>query len=784
MIDGDERFRTIVEHAAFGIGLVAIDGTIQHANPRLCELLGYSAEELVGMTIADITHPDDIESDLAMFAELIGGSRKGYQMEKRYRGAGGRLLWARLSTSVVYRADGSAEYVIGMVEDLTEFRQLTHAMSERVKELNALRVLSRRLLRANSGTLQQLLQDVADLLPPAFQFPEITTARVRFGALEATCGGFDSRRATLSTSWGAKDGTPGSIDVQYVINAPDSDEGPFLAEERALIDSVADLMRVATIGMREARERDLAEQALRSSEDRLQFALEAARMGTIEWDLTTERAHISEVTRQIFDFAKGVTTVTAPAFRARIHPEHRESVAAAFRAELAGGPSREHEYRLQMSDGSSRWVAVRARVFFDEAGVAIRRVGFITDVTSRHVLQEQFRQAQKMEAVGRLAGGVAHDFNNLLTVIGAAAEFVHFETKPDTQMYTDVQDILDAVKRAHALTTQLLTFSRRQVVRLKHLDLSELVRGTDSMLRRLLGADVTLSLSLGEEPVNILADAGQIEQVIMNLVVNARDAIQKSGVISIGTARVNVDEDIASLRPELELGDYAVLTVTDTGVGMDDATLDRVFEPFFTTKEAGKGTGLGLATVFGIVKQAGGHVFVYSEQGLGTTFRIYLPTDHKAGVARESASAAPAPSIGGHETILLVEDELHVRFLARRMLVESGYHVLEAGTCDEAAEVARKHEGTIHLLLSDVVLPGKNGRDVAEQVQSSRDNVKVLFMSGYTADALLHHKITEAGTPFLEKPFTRTALVRAVRLALDESQCVSYAVAPVARALY
>lgn len=767
MIAGDERFRAIVQHAALGIGLVSLEGVILHANPRFSEFLGIPAEQLAGMSLADFTHPDDVIADLTKFYELIRGEREEYQMEKRYLRADGQTVWGRLSTSLARRGDGSVEYVIGVVEDITENRQLKHAIGERVKELNAMRALSKRLLRASRGTVQELLQDVADLMPPAFQFPEITAARVRLGGLEAVSGPFHDEHATLTTAWCAPNDNAGSIEVQYTSASPDSDEGPFLAEERALIDSVAELLRVATLGLREAAERESAEQALRSSEDRLQFSLEAARMGTIEWDLINEQVHISDVTRQIFDFAEGTTTVTVAGFRTHIHPDYRDLVQRAFRADLAGAPSKELEYRLQRPDGSNCWVVVRARVFFDEEGTPVRRIGVIVDVTSRHLLQEQFRHAQKMEAVGRLAGGVAHDFNNLLTVISAAADFVHFETEPGSQMQKDTQDIMDAVKRAHALTTQLLTFSRRQVVRPRNIDLNELVRGTDSMLRRLIGADVTLSLSIADEPVRVVADVGQIEQVVMNLVVNARDAITGPGLVSIGTGHVVVDADIAKLRPELEPGEYAVITVTDTGVGMDDATLERIFEPFFTTKEAGKGTGLGLATVFGIVKQAGGHVFVYSEPGLGTTFRVCLPYNDSSAVTKERQRSGSVPSVGGSETILLVEDEPHVRLLARRILAESGYSVLEAGSGHEALIAATLHDGPIHLLISDVVLPGMNGPDIADQLHQARPSMKVLYMSGYTPDALLHHRITEAGTPFIEKPFTRIGIAAAVRAALD-----------------
>lgn len=767
LISGDERFRIIVQHAAVGIGLVSPEGVILHANPRLSAMLGFSAEELAGMSIADITHPDDVATDMDKFAELVAGVRSAYAMDKRYHCKDGSLLWGRLSTSLVRKPDGSIEYILGMVEDITELRRLNHDVGERVKELNAMRALSKRLLRAADGDLPTLLQDVANLLPPAFQFSEITVAKVRLGEHTASCGTLDSHYETLRTEWRGANDCAGCIEIQYTGYAPPASEGPFLAEERALIDSIADLLQVASAGLREAAERSAAERALKSSEAQLQIALQAAHMGTIDWDLSVQVAHISEVTRQIFDFPEGTTSVSVPEIRARIHPDFREAVQRAVREEIEGAASKDMEYRLQLPNGVSRWVVVRARVFYNDDGAPVRRVGVIVDVTGRHQLEEQLRHAQKMEAVGRLAGGVAHDFNNLLTVISAAADFVYFETKPDTQMRQDVQDILNTVKRAHKLTSQLLTFSRRQVVRPTQLDLNELVRGTDSMLRRLLGADVTLKLSLSQDDVRVHADAGQLEQVVMNLVVNARDAIVGSGMISLGTGRAIVDEELAKIRPELAPGDYAVLTITDSGVGMDDATLERIFEPFFTTKEANKGTGLGLATVFGIVKQAGGHIFVYSELGLGTTFRIYLPFTDAGITARDRTRSGSSPTVGGSETILLVEDELNMRLFATRILTDSGYEVIEASNGNEALIASALHQGPIHLLLSDVVMPGINGPDLADRLQQSRPDMKMMFMSGYTSDALLHHRLTTSDTPFLEKPFSRTDLAAAVRGALD-----------------
>jgi PAS domain S-box-containing protein len=389
-----------------------------------------------------------------------------------------------------------------------------------------------------------------------------------------------------------------------------------------------------------------------------------------------------------------------------------------------------------------------------------------TDITERKQLEVQLLQSQKMEAVGRLAGGVAHDFNNLLTVIGGCAEFLTIDRDEPDPVWQDAMQIKRAAERGAALTRQLLTFSRSQVVRPRRVDINALVQDAEKMFRRLLGEDVALQLSLSERQPWAYIDPGQLEQALVNLAVNARDAMPRGGRLGIGTAHSTFDASDAAVRPGLTAGDYVVLTVSDTGIGMSPAIQSRIFEPFFTTKEAGKGTGLGLATVFGIINQAGGHIVVYSEPGVGTTFRIFLPS---AGEESEDVLATPVagPSAGGTETVLLVEDEPIVRQLANRALADRGFTVLEADCAVRALEVAAEHGGEIHVVVTDVVMPGQNGRELVEELQRRYPGIKALFMSGYTADVLLHHQVADHSAPFIEKPFTVEGLVGAIRSVLD-----------------
>jgi hypothetical protein len=382
--------------------------------------------------------------------------------------------------------------------------------------------------------------------------------------------------------------------------------------------------------------------------------------------------------------------------------------------------------------------------------------------------EEQLRQAQKMEAVGKLAGGIAHDFNNLVTVINGHTALSMRRLGEDNPLYRKLEVIKEAGDRAASLTRQLLAFSRKQILQPKVLDLNHVIFETNKILQRLIGEDIDLLIGLMPDLGKVKADPGQIEQVLMNISVNARDAMPKGGKLTIETANVDIDEGYASRHLSISPGRYIMLAVSDTGCGMDAQTQARIFEPFFTTKEVGKGTGLGLSTVYGIVKQSGGSIWVYSEVGRGTTFKIYLPcVDSPAEEFKLSTAETKAQP--GNETVLLVEDEEMVREMTREILQESGYLVIEAKHGHEALLVAEQHPGPIHLMLSDVVMPQMSGRELAEQLSPIRREMKVLYMSGYTDDAIVHHGVLDEGMAFIEKPFTPNALARKLREVLNES---------------
>jgi len=452
----------------------------------------------------------------------------------------------------------------------------------------------------------------------------------------------------------------------------------------------------------------------------------------------------------------------------QIHTDDRPVVEQAAKEALTGGAGRRIEYRMRRKDGTWCYLESTASAILDDAGKVEKLVIVNRDISRRRQLEDQFHQAQKMEAVGRLSGGVAHDFNNLLGVIIGYSEVLQERLEQTHPLRGSVDEILKAGRRAASLTRQLLAFSRLQVLDPKVLDLNAVVSDMEKMLRRLIQENIELTTRLDPAAGRVKADQGQIEQIIMNLAVNSRDAMPQGGKLTISTANAELDETYAQSRAyPIQKGAYVCLTVADTGIGMDAATQARMFEPFFTTKEKGQGTGLGLSTVYGVVKQSGGYIDVVSEPGRGATFKIYLPRVDEA-IAEDKPQIEVLPAASGHETVLLAEDELSLRQLTRNLLEMSGYTVLEAKDGAQAMELSRGFDGPIHLLLTDVVMPGMSGRSLAEKLTQQRPETKVLFMSGYTGQSFDGAGKLESGSQFLQKPFTRESLGRKVREILGE----------------
>jgi PAS domain S-box-containing protein len=452
---------------------------------------------------------------------------------------------------------------------------------------------------------------------------------------------------------------------------------------------------------------------------------------------------------------------------ALVPPERSNELLSIMAKVRTGEPSSSFETVRVRKDGKHIHVSVSISPIRDREGRIVGVSAISRDISERKLLEQQLRQFQKMEAVGKLAGGIAHDFNNLLTVISGYSAMLLADARTDNDAKELLREIYEAGERAASLTLQLLAFSRKQVLAPKVLDLNTIVRDAERMLKRLIGEDISLTTVPDPELAWVKVDPGQIEQVIMNLVVNARDALPQGGKVTIETANVDLDGNYAQTRPGVKTGHYVMLAVSDNGCGMDEQTKARIFEPFFTTKELGKGTGLGLATVYGVVKQSSGYIDVYSEVDFGTTFKIYLPKVEEQ-IQSGKLMHALKPTPHGKETILLVEDEGAVRALSRNALQRFGYNVLEASNGREAVRICDQHEGAIHLLVTDVVMPEMGGRQVAERLVALRPSLKVMYVSGYTEDAVVRHGVLEAETAFLRKPFTPSVLACKVREVLDK----------------
>jgi len=535
------------------------------------------------------------------------------------------------------------------------------------------------------------------------------------------------------------------------------------------------LSTVAYQNLQQARfiaERRRTEEALRESEERLRLALAGADLGAWDWHIPSGATIFNERWASMLGYTLDEIEPHARAWQKLLHPDDRSYVMKTLQDHLEGKTKGyEAEHRLRHKSGEWIWVLDRGCVIQRDAeGKPVRACGTHLDITAhkqaekeRRNLETQLTQAQKMESVGRLAGGVAHDFNNLLTAILGYAEL---ELESSEQLAPQVQNsfhqIHKAAERARDLTHQLLTFGRKQMIDIRPLNLNAVIGEFCGMITRLIREDIRIKTVLDATLGAVKADATQMQQVLLNLAVNARDAMADGGTLTIETSNIRLDAAYSSPHDEMAPGDYVLLSVSDTGCGMDAETLKNAFEPFFTTKGSGKGTGLGLATVYEIVKQHIGHILVYSKPGLGTTIKIYLPRVREAAAMKSTAPTPAATSIRGTETILIVEDENAVRRLTASALANLGYDIIEAPSGPIALTRAAERK-RIHLLVTDVIMPEMNGRRVFEEMQAIHPGIKVLYVSGYTADAIAHHGILDEGVQLLQKPFTMQALAQNVR---------------------
>lgn len=770
---GEARFRAVFENTAVGVALVTPDGRIFQSNPALRRMLGYSEEELAAMAYPQFTHPDDLEADRALAQEVHRGQRDTYAIEKRYIRKDGSLLWAHMSISAVRNAGGSLQFLVAVINDITA-REEAQAERTRLASYNLLLLESTSegivgvdiegrctfINRAGAEMLGYTPEELQGQFmhslvhhsrPDGSPYPQ-SECPIYLAFREGT-----KCRVEGEVFW-RKDGTP--VPVMYAA-APILEEHG--AEGHKIVGTVMTYSDL-TDRRRQEQERHYVMAAARCL---LWYAdvYDTGHPDYLGWDI-----HVTdEEAAQRFlplELLEGEDYKDAK-YRLRL-PEDREACDRLGTTSIRAGKSYIQEFRCQCADGTLHWLREDVQVETIEPGKHWRVVVVCTDVTEQKRLEQQFLQSQKMESIGRLAGGIAHDFNNLLSVILGYAEMVETELAEDSDLLPNIQNIQSAASRAAKLTSQLLAFARKQVSEAKVLSPNDLIRNMGKILKPLIREDIELDMLLTEEVGSIRADSTQIEQVIVNLVVNARDAMPHGGKVLLHTKNVTLDSPYLHEETAVQPGEYVLIAVSDTGMGMTPEVKSRLFEPFFTTKDVGKGTGLGLATVYGIVKQSSGYVFVYSEEGFGTTVKVYLPRVDAVVSATKSTTHAGA-SLHGSETVLVVEDERLVRDLTVSTLRRSGYEVLQAENGQDALRVVEEFAKPIHLVVTDAIMPVMGGKELADRLRVIRPSTQVMYVSGYTEEVTSIQGILPEGTAFLQKPFTAKALLTGVRAVLDNT---------------
>jgi PAS domain S-box-containing protein len=768
----------LFESSPNGVGLWDRDLRFLRVNKALADINGLPPEAHVGKRLGEVV-PRLAGTLEPMLRQVLRSGEPMVNIEvsgETPAGPGDQRFW-RASYYPVRGDDGSIVGIGAVVVDMTESRQAEHALrqsEERYRafiEQTAEAVWRAELEQPIPVTLpvdEQVrlflatgyLAECNDAMARMYGFKsatEITGARLNQLLDPADPKNLDYLAAFVRSGYRL-------LDAESHERARDGSDRYFLNNLIGIVEN--GLVSRAWGTQRDITERNWADHALRQSREQLRVALQAAQMATWRWDLQSDARVWDAEFPLPWNPPEGPTEGHPRAFLDQVHPDDRTRVSEAVRAAVEGAGQYREEYRVVSPDGSVQWLTDQGEVIRDDNGRPLYMAGACVDVTHHRQVEEQLRQVQRMDAVGRLAGGMAHETNNQMAVVLGFADFVLGRSDLAERVREDVEQIRKAAERTAGITSQLLAFSRRQFAHPKVLELTEVVTAFEPVLRRAMSNGCELQLRAAPGLGLVKADPGQVEQILLNLALNACDAMPQGGRLTIETANVTLTREYTKLKPGVRVqpGPYVLIAVGDTGHGMSRETLSRVFEPFFTTKSVGQGTGLGLATVYGLVKQADGYVWVYSELGIGTTFKIYFPVIPSEEPVAPEAEAPP--TLGSGELVLLVEDEPDVMRMAVRALREAGYTVLEASRGREALDILVEAGARPRLVVTDVVMPGMTGRELASRIAEIRPGLPVIFMSGYTDEDVIRRGLMERGRRFIQKPFSPNDLARQVHQAL------------------
>lgn len=754
--NSERRFQALIENSSDAIALFSAEGHILYGSPATTRLLGYSLEEFIGLNAFALVHPDDHVFIHERLSQSLHSPGTPVPVHARVRHKNGswRLLEGLLTNHLDEPTVGA---IVNNYRDITETKYAEEALRDSEAR-------SRAILETTVDAIITIDdQGAINLFNPAaerlfgYRADEVAGRNVSLLMPSPYQEEHDQYLHRYLTT-----GERRIIGIGREVVGKRKD-GTTFPMELAVSELRLGERRMFTGIVRDITERTEAEAALRDSEERFRATFEQAAVGI---------AHIApdgrwlRVNQRLCDIlGYSLEELLRRTFQELTYPDDLEADQKYTHQILAAEiPSYTTEKRYFRRDGSLVWINLTVSIVREPSGEPKYFIAVIQDIGDRKRAEEQLGHAQKLDSIGRLAGGIAHDFNNLLTAIFGFTELAVERAANDEEVCGYLKNTLHAAERARDLTRQLLAFARRQMIEPQIVDLNVLTLQLDRMLRRIIGEDLELVI-LPQVPLwQVRVDPSQVEQVIVNLIINARDAMPDGGKVTIETYNAYLDEEYAREYAEVVPGEYVMMAVSDTGQGMTEEVKRHIFEPFFTTKGPGKGTGLGLATCYGIVKQSGGHMWFYSEPGKGSTFKVYLPrAQGEASVAHDELKSLA----GGLETVLVVEDEPLVRAFATQSLRERGYTVLEASNGVDALRVAEEYSGNIHLLLTDVVMPQMGGKALAERLSQMRPALKVLYTSGYTDNAIVHHGTLDAGVSFLQKPYTSSSLARRVREVLD-----------------